>query len=150
VFLDQIDGPQGALLGLDGAVWGSTDDQDGHAFDIHQVMNPPSPSKIGRIFWDKCRLWAPYFPTWLWVALTWSRRRPDTLRYETFNMRKFDVVIEMIGNITASLLIYGAVTSLYLTAERASSLAGVLVIAVTITACSLLFRNQRFISMLAT
>ncbi|KAI4915778.1 hypothetical protein J4E90_004224 [Alternaria incomplexa] len=150
VLFDQTRGPPGALLGLDGAVWGSTNDQEGHAFDIYQIIDQPSLSKIGRFFWDKFALWAPYIPTWLWMALTWSRPPPDGYVYEAFSMRRFEAVVELSGNILASLLIYVAVTSLYLTAERASSVVGVIVIAVIITACSLLFRNQKFISMLST
>lgn len=141
---------QNQLLGLDAEIWGSGSESEGHSLDIYQVIDRPTPSTIGKFLRDKFVLWAPRFPNWLWLLLTWSTIRPDTFGYLRFSERKIEVITLAIGNMTASLLIYAAVTSLYLTSGHASSIAGVLVISVTITTCSLLFGNQQFISMVAT
>ncbi|RYN46364.1 hypothetical protein AA0114_g8337 [Alternaria tenuissima] len=45
---------------------------------------------------------------------------------------------------------YVAVTILYLTAGSASSVVGVIAIALAITACGILFQNQQFITILGT
>jgi hypothetical protein len=149
-FLGRNIGPRRALCGLDALIWGSTSDPHSHASDIIQVVDQTNPSAMSKFFRDKIVLWAPRFPSWLWIVFFWSKKRPDTLRHFSFSARAFEVASMAIGNFAASLLIYAAITSLYFTAGKAASIVGVVVIALVITVCSVLFRNQQFISMLAT
>jgi hypothetical protein len=138
-----------SFAGLDSAVWGSLAEPTSHAPDMIQVVDLPSPSTVGRFLKDKFLLWIPKLPGWLQILLTGSRRRPDIYGHYKFSNRRLDMVLLLIGNVAASLLMYAAVTSLYLTAGSASSIAGVIIVALTITICSILFQNQQFISMLA-
>ena len=105
---------------------------------------------MSRVFRDKFLLLIPNLPAWLKVPFTGLRGQPDKYGYYSFSNRTLEVVSLSIGNVVASLLMYVAVTVLYLTAGSASSVVGVIAIALAITACCILFQNQQFITILGT
>jgi hypothetical protein len=138
------------LSGCDAPVWGSLYNPHGHATDIIQVVKQTDLSTLGRIFRDKSLSWAPRMPEWLFMLLFWSRRRADMFHHYQHSSRTFEIVSLSIGHFVTSFFVYGAVALLYFTSNKAASVAAVIIIAGTITVCSILFRNQQFISMLAT
>lgn len=113
-------------------------------------MDRKAPSIMGSIFRDRLLLSIPNLPAWLKTLLTGSRGRPDKYGYYSFSNRRLEVVSLSIGNVVASLLMYVGVTILYLTAGSASSVVGVIAIALAITACGIVFQNQQFITILGT
>jgi len=137
------------LSGSDSTAWGSTDEPTDHAPDLIQVVDQRSPSTMGKFFRDKFLLWMPRSPT-LQRLVIGSTTAPDKWGHYNFSNRRFEVISLLLGNLATSILIYVAVTSLYLTAGSAARIAGVIIIAATITACSVLFQNQQFISMIST
>jgi hypothetical protein len=131
-------------------IWGSRINPRGHASDIIQVVDRPSSSVIGNFFRNKVLTLAPRFPAWLWLLLFWSKKRPDSFQHYNFSSHTFEIITLAVGNFAASLIIYTAITALYLIEGRAASVVGIAVISVAITVCSVLFGNHQFISMLAT
>lgn len=138
------------LTGVDASAWGSVKAPQDHASDMIQVVGRSNPNAVGRFLRNKFLLWAPQLLSWLWSLFFCSKKRPEPLRQYDFSSRVFDVVSLVLGNFVTSLLVYAAVTSLYFSNGKAASVAGIFAIASIITVCSILFRNQHFISMLAT
>lgn len=149
-FLSRPDGCGDSLLGCDAHTWGSMHNPQDFASDLIQVVERPRVTAIGKLLRRLVLRWAPDLPSWLFLLIFWSKKRPDILHQYSFSSRAFDVMTSLMGNIVTSLLVYAAVTFLYLTDSEAASVAGVLVVAGIITICSVLFRNQQFTSMLAT
>lgn len=113
-------------------------------------MNREAPSTMSSVFRDKFLLLIPNLPAWLKAPFTGLMGQPDKYGYYSFSNRKLEVVLLSIGNVATSLLMYVAVTTLYFTSGSASSVVGVIAIALTITVCGTLFQNQQFITILGT
>ncbi|KAF2785824.1 hypothetical protein K505DRAFT_380661 [Melanomma pulvis-pyrius CBS 109.77] len=149
-YLTQKEGCGLSLTGADASLWGSAANPSGHASDLIQVVQQVEPSVTGRFLNDKFVLWVPQFPRWLRLLLFWSRKKTDVFNQYSYSARTFENVSLGLGNIVTSLLVYAAVTLLYLSTGRALKTATVILIAVIVTASTILFKNQQFVAILAT
>ena len=59
-------------------------------------------------------------------------------------------MLSALANVLTSLLVYIAVTVVYFPGAKTLDAIMVVVIAVIVTACSILFQNQQYLSMLGT
>lgn len=130
------------LSGQDASIWGSASNPSDHTSDLIQVVDQPRASVLASLLRDKFTPSAPHLPEWL------SNR--DTLRIYRFSNRLFEGFSLAMGNLVTSVLVYGAVCLLYFTKGKVAGIVGVVVMASVTTVCSVLFRNQQFISMLST
>jgi hypothetical protein len=139
-----------ALAGVDAKIWGSVESPGEHASDMFQVVRQVQPSLIGKFLNNTFVHWTPHLPAWLRLLLFWTKKQPDVFHQYNFSARAFENVALAVGNILTSLLVYGAVTLLYLSTRRALKVTAVILLALTVTACTILFQNQKFVVLLAT
>jgi hypothetical protein len=139
-----------ALSGADAQIWGTTKDPLAHAVDLIQVVHQPEESAMKRLLQDWTPPWAHLWPRWLNVLLHRSTKVPDQFKQYNRSARSFEHTAVVLGNLATSALVYIAVTSLYLFRGEALKIAIVVTVAVVVSLCSILFRNQLFVSMLAT
>jgi hypothetical protein len=149
-FIAQKEGCGLSLAGVDANLWGTVESPGRHASDIFQVVQQVEPSVIGRFLNDTFANWAPRLPGWLRLLLFWTKKTPDVFHQYSYSAQAFESVALAVGNILTSLLVYGAVTLLYLSSRRALKLAAVILLALIVTVCSVLFRNQHFAILVAT
>jgi len=138
-----------ALAGADAKIWGSVGSPGGHASDLIQVVQQVQPSLVGKLFNNTVH-WTPHLPAWLRLLLFWTKKQPDVFNQYSFSARAFENLALAVGNILTSLLVYGAVTLLYLSTSRALKVTAVILLALTVTVCTVLFQNQKFVVLLAT
>ncbi|OAL55945.1 hypothetical protein IQ07DRAFT_595584 [Pyrenochaeta sp. DS3sAY3a] len=141
-FLAHPSGARCSLSGNDALTWGSLSNPSDHTSDLIQVVDQPRASALASLLRDKFAPSAPHLPERL------SNR--DKIRIYRASNRSFEVFSLAVGNLVTSVLVYGAVCLLYFTNGKVAGIVGVVVMASVTTACSVLFRNQQFISMLAT
>lgn len=149
-YLTQKEGCGLSLSGIDASIWGSVANPSEHASDLIQVVQQMEPSVTGRFLNDKFVLWVPRFPRWLRLLVFWSKKQTDIFDQYSYSARTFENVSLGLGNIVTSLLVYAAVTLLYLSTGRALKTVTVILIAVIVTASTIMFKNQQFVAILAT
>ncbi|KAI8940376.1 hypothetical protein NX059_004068 [Plenodomus lindquistii] len=144
-------GEQGRpFTGVDARIWGTCDSPQSYASDIIRLIEEPALSVMGKLLKDKALLWAPSMPKPLRTILFGHQGRKDSLRRYDMKSSRFEVASVLLGNISVSLLVYAAVTTLYFTTGKVGSVVAVLVIAGVTTLCSALFKNHQFLSILST
>jgi hypothetical protein len=147
-WLNQPEGCNKRLVGVDALLWGDIRHPDAHAIDIIQVLDEPKMSVIGEFLQQHFLTWAHRLPLWLQYTLIWSKKGPDVFEQHSRSAGWFENVALAIGNVTTSLIIYGSVTSLYFTSGRAANAVSAVVVASVVTICTILFKNQQFVIML--
>ena len=149
-FLTSPNGCHLSLIGIDAEIWGSVDHPSDHATDLIQIFPEVESSSVGRLLTQRFSKWALKSPRWLQFLFFWSKKRPDLFDLYSFSARAFENASFAIGNILTSLLVYGAVTLLYLQTGKIMKIVAVIAIATVITGCILVFRNQQFAIMIGT
>lgn len=149
-FIAQREGCGLALNGIDAKVWGSLEVPEGHASDVFQVVQQVEPSIIGKFLNSTCVKWTPRLPGWLRLLLFWTKKQPDVFHQYSYSARAFENIALAVGNILTSIFVYGAVTLLYLSTRRTLKLIAVILLALIVTVCTVLFHNQKFAVLLAT
>lgn len=135
---------------MDANVWGTLDNALNPALDIVQVIKQPEKSFIEDFLQDKFLLWTDNMPEWLHILLFWTKKHPDQFNQYIHSTRWFENAALLIGNIGTSALVYGAVTSLYLGTGKVSNIVTIISITFVITICGITFKNQHFVTMVAT
>jgi type IV secretory pathway VirB6-like protein len=117
---------------------------------MFQVVQQVQPSVTGKFLNNTFVHWIPHLPAWLRLLLFWTKKQPDKFRQYSFSARAFENAALAVGNVLTSLLVYGAVTLLYLSTGRALKITAVILLALIVTVCTILFQNHQFVIVLVT
>ena len=151
LFLAHRDGCRCEIEGTEASVWGYLDkDSPLHAIDMIQVIQPLKSSVIGQWLTDRFLSWIPHLPKCVLHNRLCSKSGRDAFQVYPFNIQTCDYVLSALANVLTSLLVYIAVTVVYFPGAKTLDAIMVVVIAVIVTACSILFQNQQYLSMLGT